>query len=809
MAGALEMPRHRIPHHAQAQKCHRLAHDHLPFWRPSLYTVAGRGKTLLMTKWLLRLTLAVLVLAGLAGGGAWLWLRTSLPSYDGRAEASGLGAPTTMARDRHAVPHIRAESATDAYYALGFAHAQDRLWQMEMSRRIGAGRMAEVLGPAALPTDRFLRVLGVYRHAERGFALLDGNSQAILEAYAKGVNAYLRQREGALPPEFVITRHRPEPWRVADSLVWLKMMAWDLGGNWQAEIQRARLSARLTPQQIAEFLPPYPGEAPVALPDLAELYRGLPLETLWASAPRQPEDSIGSNNWVVAGRRSATGKPLLANDPHLGLAAPSVWYLARLSAPGLDAIGATLPGVPAVILGRNRRVAWGMTNTGPDVQDLYVERVDPADPKRYLTPEGSAPFVSREEVIAIKGQPSETLTVRATRHGPVISDVDARSRAVAGENRVLAMAWTALTDDDPSFRAALSLGTAASAADILATQSDFVAPQQNLVFADGEGRIGMIAPGRVPVRGPDNQARDLMPVPGWEARNDWRGFVPYAALPRALDPPSGAIATANHKIVPARYPHHITSEWAPPYRARRIEELLASQPTHSIDSFRRMQNDNLSAFARDMLPLLLAAPPADPASAALARTLGAWNGDMARNRPEPLIFSTWIRELARGIYADELGPLFEDFFDVRPVFLYNVLTAQPAWCDDVGTKDRIETCPEIVARALVRAREFLVARHGDAPERWRWDEAHPARGEHRPFGRMNALKPWFDLRVGIGGDAFTVNAQRYTLRDELEPFVSRHGASYRAIYDLDDLDRSLFIHSTGQSGNPLSPHYRD
>ncbi|MBM3556594.1 MAG: penicillin acylase family protein, partial [Alphaproteobacteria bacterium] len=371
----------------------------------------------------LKILIGLVIVIGLSAGGGWLWLRGSLPNHAGEFKVQGLGEAVRIVRDRNGIPHIQAKSRNDAFFTLGFVHAQDRLWQLEMNRRIGAGRLAEMLGEAALPTDRFLRTLGVHALAERTFPRLTQDAQAAFNAYAAGINAHIASRKGALPPEFLILGVKPEPWKPADSIVWMKMMAWDLGGNWQAELQRARLAKRLSPERIAELLPPYPGEAPVPLPNLKALYEAAPLERAYAALP-PVEEANGSNNWALAGGRSATGKPLLANDPHLGLAAPAIWYLAHVSAPGMEFIGATLPGIPSVVLGRTKRLAIAFTNTGPDVQDLYVEKVDLADPSRYLTPDGSRPFETRREVIKVKGRPDEVITVRTTRHGPVISDIN-------------------------------------------------------------------------------------------------------------------------------------------------------------------------------------------------------------------------------------------------------------------------------------------------------------------------------------------------------------------------------------------------
>jgi len=748
--------------------------------------------------WLLVLVL-LLLLAGL------LWLRGSLPQVRGTLTLEGLGAPVEVVRDQNAVPHIYAGSAEDALFALGFVHAQDRLFQMDFQRRLGAGRLSEVLGPATLDTDKFLRTLGVYRSAVRTLESLNAQTRGALEAYAAGVNAFLEARRGPLPPEFLILRYEPEPWTSADSVVWFKMMSWDLSGNWDDELLRARLSRLLPMSRVAELWPPYSESAPVLLPDFSALYEDLPLDDLWAGSPKPLPPGAGSNNWAVNGSKSVTGAPLLANDPHLGLQAPSLWYFAHLSAPGLETVGATLPGIPAVVLGRTDRIAWSFTNTGPDTQDLFLERVDPNDPTRYETPEGWEAFEVRSEIIKVKGGDDVLLEVRESRHGPIISDVSGAAGEVAelaGERHVLAFAWTALRGDDRTVQAGLAMNRARNWAEFTEALRDFHTPQQNIVYADVEGNIGFYAPGRIPVRASGN---GLVPVPGWTGAYDWTGFIPFEELPHAFNPPTGQLATANQKIVGDDYPYFLTSDWAEPYRIERILDLLNREGRHSQGSFRALQADQLSLMANEFLPVLLGAPVEGEGSRALQALLARWDGVMDRERPEPLVFSAWYREFTRLVLEDELGALFEDYWGFRPLFMRNVLENDSEWCDDVRTP-ALESCEALSAQALERALEGLRARYGEDPDAWRWGEAHYADFDHLIFADT-PLGGLFNLRIANGGDAFTVNAARYAI--EGEGAAQTAGPGYRALYDFADLERSLFMHPTGQSGNPLSSHYRD
>lgn len=747
--------------------------------------------------------LFILVLLILAG---FIYLRFSLPKLNGSLKLSGLKGSVEVIRDRYAIPHIYAQSQPDAFFALGFVHAQDRLWQMEFQRRVGAGRLSEVLGKVTLDTDKFLRTLSVYHYAERAIAQMDDDSKAALEAYCAGINSYLHTRKGPLSPEFLLLRHRPEPWKPADVVVWAKMMAWDLGGNWDDELLRANLSKVLSLEQIAELYPPYPGQAPVVLPDFRSLYRDLPLDTLWAISPKPEPPGAGSNNWVLSGSKTATGQPLLANDPHLGLGAPSLWYLAHVSVPGLEVIGATLPGTPMVLLGSNKTIAWGFTNTGPDVQDLFIEKLNPENPLEYLTPEGYQTLTLRQEVIRVKDAEDVTITVRESRHGPIISDVSKASSQILEEQHVLAFAWTALSEDDVTLQAILKLNRAQNWDQFTAALRDFIVPQQNIVYADTQGNIGYYAPGRVPIRANGDGA---MLAEGWTGKYDWTGFIPFEALPHAYNPATGQIMTANHKVVPDDYPYFISHDWAEPYRAERITELLAQMSQHTLDSMASIQNDQFSLMAKAFLPFVRDLKTETALEQTAQAELLSWDGKMERNRSAPLIFYAWYAELAKSVYQDELGDYFADYYGFRPLFMHNVLSAktQYDWCDDTRTSSQ-ESCEFLMTSAFRQAVAYLGKTYGDKLSNWQWGSAHYAHSDHAVLS-STPLGGLFDLKIPNGGDAFTVNAARFNLADQDHPFRQTNGPGYRAVYDLGNLNNSRFIHTTGQSGNPLSSYYRN
>ena len=739
---------------------------------------------------------------------AWGWIHESLPALDGEVRANGLAADVEVLRDGDGIPHLFAKSERDGAFALGYVHAQDRLWQMEFQRRIAQGRLSEFLGERAYDTDRLFRTLGIQRQAGRIAARLDRGTLNLLEGYAAGVNAFLDE-DHVLPIEFQAFRIKPEHWKPADSVAWLLVMAWDLSANWRTELARMRFAAKLGRERAAQIIPPYPGDPAWIPPDLSAMYAEVDRSTDALLAAYPPlEGAVGSNNWVVSGARSETGKPLLANDPHLGLQAPALWYLAHVSSPVGNAIGGTLPGVPFVVLGRTDRVAWSMTTTLADTEDLFVERLAPGDPGSYVTPKGTAKFEVREEVIRV-GDQERRIKVRSTRHGPVLSDAVTPLGQAAPKGYVLALQWAALSDDNATMRAGFEINRAKNQADLIAAARDFHAPAQNVVYADADGHIGFIAPAKVPVRRADNELMGRVPSPGWNAKYDWQGFLPFEQLPMVKDPPAGKIVTANNKITPPGYKPFISVDWFPPYRSDRIEELLAAKPKHSVDSFARIQADTLSRLAREFLPIALAAKPETDSGRRLQQELSGWNGEMAVDARAPLVFAAWYRELTRRVYEDDLGPLFRESWDFRLAFMSSVMKGERGmdkWCDDVRTPAK-ETCAMQEAKAFDVAAQELERRYGADHEKWRWGAAHFAAGDHRPFGFFPVLGEWFNVSPQTPGDAFSVDVGQYFMRDEDRPFANRHAPSMRAIYDLSNLDNSLFMQSTGQSGNVLSPWY--
>lgn len=752
------------------------------------------------------------VLLVVAGG--YLWFRTALTTTEGTIEVAGIDGEVTISRDADGIPRIKAGSERGVFFGLGFAHAQDRLWQMDFHRRLGAGRLAEILGDRGLRFDRIMRTLGLYHLAEKSLSTLSKEARQAVDAYSAGVNAFLTTRDGAWPIDFYLLHYRPEPWKPADSLVWSRMMAMRLGRNWRSEAERARLSSQLAdlPAGRVDELWPAAPNVPTVLSELrhgvgdGELDR---LGELAGEALAAMGEALGplqaSNSWVLSGRHTTTGKPLLAGDPHLGFTAPNLWYLARLEAPGFLRVGATVPGVPFLVLGHNGHIAWSFTNAPSDTQDLFVERIAPGKPDYYLAPGGPRRFITRQEIIHVKDKPDVVLKVRLTRHGPVISDIHRHLVAGRKVDRVLALAATALREDDRTAEALYRFSAARNWADFRHALRNFHSPHQSITYADTAGNIGFIAAGRVPIR---KSGSGRVPVPGWTGAYDWSGVIPFDELPQALNPPAGRIVAANQRIVPDTYRYPMGSGWAPGYRARRIHQLLDSGAQHSSQTMADMQLDVVSLMARELLPLMLGVRPLDDRAAQAVDMLRQWDGKMDRNRPEPLVFTAWLRELNRAVYGDELGADFIDYWRLRPVFIRSVLTGKAHWCDDITTPAR-ETCAGRLSQSLDAALSWLVARHGEELKLWRWGNAHRARFEHPVLRYVPALGLLARVDIDADGGATTLNRANMRINDPHTPFAAVHGAGYRGIYDLADLDASRFIQATGQSGNPLSGRYHN
>jgi penicillin amidase len=777
--------------------------------------------------------LGLLILILVVAVGSWFyWMtRQPWPQIDGTLQVAGLRAPVEILRDSWGVPHIYAENSHDLLFAQGYVHAQDRFYQMEFSRRIGQGRLSEMLGDSALEDDQFIRTIGWWRTAQQEAATLEGETKMMLEAYAEGVNAYVESHRDALALEFAIlrltgTKVEIEPWTPAHSLAWGKVMAWDLGGNMDTEIWRAKIVAELGAQALTELTVPYPERHPVIVPGGVS-WDALPLDEVAAfgarafafagtvpfgdQATRRRGDGIGSNNWVIAGNKTTTGMPLLANDMHLGIQMPAIWYEIGLHCGPVDAAncpfnvtGFSFAGVPGVIVGHNDRIGWGVTNLGPDVQDLYIERVNPANPNQYEVNGEWVDFEIIQEEITVAGQDEpELITVRISRHGPVLNEIIEDLPVVS--NQVLALKWTALEASE-IFRAVLMLDQARNWEEFRAALTYWHVPSQNFVYADVEGNIGYQAPGRIPIRA---QGDGQMPVPGWTDAYEWTGYIPFDELPSHFNPPAGFIVTANHAVVDASYPYLISLDWDRGYRGQRITELIASLDRLSAEDIKRIQGDNKSLSAGEIIPYLAPLAPDDPRLSQALERLAAWDQQEHQDSTEAALFEVFWARLLPALW-DELPEdlLFEG--GSYPMVLVRDLLAQPDnhWWDNTRTST-VETRDDILLQALQEAYAWLSENHGDDMAQWAWGKLHTATFEHQSLGQsgIGPIEAIFNRGpIPVSGGSSIVNATSWST-DELA--TVRGVPSERMILDLADWGRSMTMHTTGQSGHPFHEHYGD
>jgi len=748
--------------------------------------------------WLKYGLLILITLFGLVIAGGYYRLRSALPETTGQLRLPGLGQEVTIVRDIHGVPTITAAQESDAYFALGFVHAQDRLFQLDVQRRYAAGRMAEITSSEkALNGDRYIRRLGLYRSAQAALQNLPASARMALESYSAGINAFLQSRKGALPVEFSLFGYIPEPWHAEDSLAIMKLRAMRLSGNLTNQLLRSRLAGNFSEQEIQELLPT-DAESPESMPKKLAIW--------WADpALRAMAEFAGptaaSNNWVVDGRHSVTGKPLLANDPHLDFSLPGIWYLARMRAPGMNVTGGTIPGAPFVLVGHTEKIAWGVTSTGAAVTDLFMEQVDPQDPGRYLSPQGSQPFITRVEEIKIKGGKSEQLTIRETRHGPVIAD--SLPGSSSGEKLVLALQATFLSRQDSSVQAGQALQHAIDWKTFKEALRYWDAPALNFVFADVDGNIGSYTPARIPLR---KHGDGTAPVPGWSGEYDWIGWIPFDALPQTYNPAEGMVVTANNKIVASDYPDLITRDWGSPNRALRIKTLLEKTPKQSIQTSTDIMADTLSIDAQALLPRLLDAPVFSERSRQAIALLKKWDGNMAADRPEPLIFSAWRNEIVRRLLANRLRGVEPNERMFKAVFLLKALTQNSSWCQKA--EDGAGDCNEIIAGSLEKSLQLLTKEQGAEQSAWRWGARHQVTFDHPLLKYSNFLKKFYRIRMPTAGGDDTVNAAVTNPWSD-SPFYNRHGPALRAIYDLADLNKSVFIIAPGQTEQILSRHRSD
>lgn len=817
-------------------------------------------------RFLLRGLIALLIVAIVAAGAGAFYFYSylpgtvasqSFPQTTGSLQVPGLDAKVEVYRDHMGIPQIYASTTHDVFFSQGYIHAQERFWQMDAWRHIGSGRLSEMFGSGQLETDTFLRTLGWRQTAEAEWANLDPAAREILQAYTDGVNAYLKDHDGtAVSLEYAVLKlltpgYKIEPWTPVHSLTWGKAMAWDLRGNMGEEIERAILLKTLTPAQVDELFPAYPSDHPIIVNKIGNGSAAIPAAkgTTSMALPSdvvgnlqhnvalldgvlgEKGDGIGSNSWALSGSRTSTGMPLLANDPHLGIQMPSIWFQVGLhcqpknDACPFEVTGFSFAGVPGVVIGHNDRIAWGFTNVGPDVMDLYIEKVNPANANQYEENGKWVDFETRTEQINT-GSKIVDVTVRSTRHGPVISESygplkntgepdDKKFIAfkdAAGiqlpPQYVIALKWTALSPSTP-FEAIWGFDRAQNWTDFRAAASKFHVPAQNLLYADVDGNIGYQMPGDIPIRA---NGDGRLPVPGWTDEYEWTGFIPFDQLPYTFNPTEGYIVTANNQVQPADYPHMISTDWDYGFRANRITELIKSAPGKiSAEYIQKMQGDAFDANAVTYVPQLLATldGKVTGTEATALDLLKTWDFQARSDSAPAAVFESFWRHLLEHTFNDELPEKYWPDGGSRWNEVMRNIKPDSSWWDDVSTKDVVETREDILKASFGEVVKELSDRLGSDPAKWQWGAEHQATFRNQTLGTSGVapIEQLFNRGpFNTGGGEAIVNATGWSIKDGYEV---NWLPSMRMIVDLGNLDRSLSVHTTGESGHAYSAHYAD
>ncbi|HEV8640271.1 MAG TPA: penicillin acylase family protein [Methylomirabilota bacterium] len=734
-------------------------------------------------------------------------LESALPDVRTPVRVPVLRARAEVWRDAQGIPHVRAASAHDVFLAQGFVHAQDRLWQMDYDRRRAYGRWAEYAGPPALAQDLQMRRFRLEQSARADYDAVNAETRAMLEAYAAGVNAFIETTR-ALPIEYRLVGGAPEAWQPWDSAAVFKVRH-VLMGVWQMKAWRARLLRHLGAARTAQLCPGTPPNPTLIVPPGGE-YRGPAIDGLReltdaeAALAQVADWEGGSNNWAVAGSRTASGKPLVAGDPHRALDVPNVYYQNHLACPEFDVIGLSFPGVPGFPhFGHNRHVAWCVTHTNADYQDLYIERFDPGDPRRYEFRGEWRRAETARETIRVRGAAPVEIEVTATHHGPIVLGEPASGHAFA-------FRYTATAEPNRTFEALLPMLRAASADELVGSMRPWVDPVNNFVFADVHGNIGYKTRGRIPIRA---MANAWVPVPGWDGAHEWQGTIPFEEMPAVRNPESGWIATANSRVAGLQYPHYVGLDFAPDFRTRRLVERLRGIHNATVGEMAAIHADRVSIPAREFVGILKAIAPVDPASTPALEALLAWNGVMDRESAAPTIYSAFRERLMRDLMAPILGPLtVEAFAGGGRGAVAHMARLRARLTDMIRRDDRTLLPPDADWPAALRAAlAAAVAELRDAlgPEvaSWRWGRLHATQPRHTLSAAFPELARLFDPpSVPMGGDGDTVQAASY-IATAGYGLTSTSVARY--IFDVGDWNRSAWVVPLGSSGHAGSPHYAD
>jgi penicillin amidase len=751
-------------------------------------------------------------------------LKKSLPLTAGKQSLAVLSQAVTVYRDESGVPHIFAQNEDDLWRAAGYVAAQDRLWQMDFTRRAVRGTLAEIFGEAALADDKFLRTWGFYRIAKRLVEKLSPPSRQMLTAYAEGVNAFIDANKSRLPLEFSILQYKPEKWKIEDSLGFIRLMAFNLCFAWFFEPALGKVADKYGLPMAMEIFPAVLENTPSIVAAMPKGSGGrfdgfLELALRTRAALGLPPAVLGSNSWAVSGSRTTSGKPLLANDPHLGLALPSVWYEMHLAAGSeLDVIGVTLPGLPGVVLGHNRDIAWGFTNGMVDDLDFYLEKINPANPDEYWRDGAWEKMEVIEEYIPVKGRTApELFKIRSTARGPVVNAIH---EAAQNDSLAVSFRWTGfeLTDE---MRATHLLNRAKSWEEFVQAMRHFQVPNQNVIYADVAGNIGYYSCGLVPIR---RDGKGYLPYVGWENHGDWIGVIPFEQMPHVYNPPQNFVATANNLIAGKNFPYYISNAWEPTSRIERITELIKQNDKSDAKIFQQMQNDVVSMHARRMVPLLLklldeaAAPDSANGKKEVLNTeeknarllLSTWDGSETPDSVPAALFQVWKQEFLLASLKDEMGDtLFKAYAAWASLAIraleYLAQHPESPWFDDRATSN-VETAAGIALKSYRKTLQFFRAQFGDIMIDWQWGKMHQLTLEHT-LGKHQPLDQLFNAGpFPVGGSAETVNKGEFSLA---APYKVNAGPSVRLIVDLANPESSLSVIAGGQSGQIFSPHHHD
>lgn len=739
----------------------------------------------------------------------------SYPATSGSVEASGIHSDVRIYRDDFGVPHIYAGTEYDAYYAVGYVQAQDRLWQMELMRRAGEGRLSEILGEPALKIDKMFRTLGLWRQAQRSAPTIDEKTRLALQAYADGVTRYVVTHKGKYPIEFDLLNFEPEAWTIEHSLLVSRLMAWELNYSRWVDIVLGQLVERLGTAKASEIFPTWPEGAPLIVPEELRGKKSAAMAGQLLDADQSFKQLLGnvglecgSNAWVVAGSKSTTGKPILANDPHLLFSVPGRWYEIHVVCPGVDVSGCSIAGVPFVVIGRNESVAWGVTNAMLDDEDFYVEEVDSAQhPTRYRLNGQWRPIEQSLDTILVKNSPPVLLTTYRTHRGPIINRMEPDAQF---SRQLLSMRWVGHENSNEA-QAFYLINRAHDWKEFLDGLRYFAVPAQNFVYADVEGNIGYHVGGRIPIR---KTKSATLPFPGWTEEYDWKGFVPFEQMPQSLNPTEGFIATANNKIIADSYPYYLSNLWEPDWRISRITEVLRSQRQLSMQDMQRLQQDVFSPQARELVPIILKAYESQPPSSADVQTTLAyfrnWNFEMKPNDVATTLFQSFLVKMVHNTFEDEMGPQLLAVYDTLASIPLAAITnlmkkGSSPWFDNVRTAE-VETMNDIIRQSVDDGLRDLKAKFGSEIKEMRWGSVHQVEFPH-VFGSHDLLRRIFNIGpFPIGGSHSTVNKGDFRM---LQPFLNHVGPSTRQIYDLSDRNNSRAVTPPGQSGQVFQRHYDD